>query len=59
MLAHPDRIAPIGEAELARLRRLTEGVHASGGEPRDLRDAGQGKSEDAPAEWTAKRDLVI
>ena len=29
MLAHPDRIAPIGEAELARLRRLTEGVQAS------------------------------
>ena len=29
MLAHPDHIAPIDEAELARLRRLTEGVQAS------------------------------
>ena len=29
MLAHPDHIAPIREAELARLRRLTEGVQAS------------------------------
>ena len=29
MLAHPGHIAPIGEAELARLRRLIEGVQAS------------------------------
>jgi antitoxin PrlF len=29
MLAHPDHIAPIGEDELARLRRLTEGVQTS------------------------------
>jgi antitoxin PrlF len=29
MLTHPNHIAPIGEAELARLRSLTEGVQAS------------------------------
>jgi antitoxin PrlF len=29
MLAHPGHIAPIGEAELGRLRRLTEGVQAT------------------------------
>ncbi len=28
MLAHPERIAPLPEDELARLRRLTEGVQA-------------------------------
>jgi len=28
MLAHPDRIAPLQEDELARLRRLTDGVQA-------------------------------
>jgi len=28
MLAHPERIAPLAEAELARLRRLTDGVQA-------------------------------
>jgi antitoxin PrlF len=29
MLSHPDHIAPVGEAELARLRRLTDGVQAN------------------------------
>lgn len=37
---------------------VLEATQGFSGEPRDLRDAGQGKSEDAPAEWTAKRDLV-
>ena len=28
MLAHPERIAPLPEEDLARLRRLTDGVQA-------------------------------
>jgi len=37
MLEHPERIAPLPEDELARLRRLTGGVEAGDDETRGRR----------------------